>query len=91
MMLVAALAFVSFARRNIARKIGPFADNDEQGSELQRRIENINAISSSHRTSISRELQRFDEGLSAETRAMRAALAAERKGVENAPPQSDRR
>jgi len=61
------------------------------GDELQTRLDNVTATSAAHRETITRELRQYDIGMSAETRAMRAALAAEQERKQHATHVPDNR
>jgi Sec-independent protein translocase protein TatA len=71
--------------RDVKAHIGTMTPyTDYHAKELQQRVANVNDFSVAHRASLERSLKRFDEELSAETRAMRATLDAEVEEERNA-------
>jgi len=77
LVLIGVLTMLFRAHHSLGRRIGALTPYSEQhATDLQRRVRNIVTVSAEQRESITRSRDHNEE-LSAETRAMRAALQAE--------------
>jgi len=92
LLLVCVLALIGYTHGHIRQRVSSLTPyTTRHGDELQTRLDNVTATSAAHRETITRELRQYDIGMSAETRAMRAALAAEQERKQHATHVPDNR
>jgi hypothetical protein len=83
-MLLGILVVLVHVKHQLPRQIDPLhAPADQHGAALQRRINRVSTMTAAHRAALERDREYFD-GLTAETRAMQAALDAEEEGNDDA-------
>jgi hypothetical protein len=83
-MLLGILVVLVHVKHQLPRQIDPLdASTDQHGAVLQRRINRVSTMTAAHRAALERDREYFDE-LTAETRAMQAALDAEEEGNDDA-------
>jgi len=89
MLLVTVLVALNSARHHLDERLSSLTPyTARHGAELQDRLDTAIDVSVRHRDTVTRARRHYDEDVSAETRAVRAALAAEQEGKGHAtrPP-----
>jgi len=90
--LVLVLALIGYTHHHIGQRVSSLTSyTTRHGDELQTRLNEVMASSAEHRDTLARELRQYDIGMSAETRAMRAALDAEQERKQHATHLPDNR
>jgi CHASE1-domain containing sensor protein len=90
LMFVISLAVFVHVKRHFPPRFVVNSAADQHGAALQRRINRVSTMTAAHRAALERDREYFD-GLTAETRAMQAALDAEEEGNDDAASARHRR